>query len=167
MGIVFFCQSCGARFEVDPRMAGKKGHCKKCGQYMAIPRAEEIASMAAMPALAMAGAGAVAGPASRPAAAGPRRSGPGSARIPVKRAWRRSRSTGCRPAARSPPCSPLDDADDSKPYALANPSATIRAAGSRCRTTSSRGSGGGSSAGSRSSSARSTRPPTWSPSRSS
>ena len=23
MGIVFFCQSCGARFEVDPRMAGK------------------------------------------------------------------------------------------------------------------------------------------------
>ena len=52
MNIVFFCQSCGARFEVDPRMAGKKGHCKKCGQYMSIPRAEEIASMAAMPALA-------------------------------------------------------------------------------------------------------------------
>ena len=39
MGIVFFCQSCGARFEVDPRMAGKRGHCKKCGQIMTIPRA--------------------------------------------------------------------------------------------------------------------------------
>src|SRR5262249_18618497 len=58
MSIVFFCQSCGARFELDPRMAGKRGHCKKCGQIMTIPRAEEIASMTAMPALAMAGAGA-------------------------------------------------------------------------------------------------------------
>ena len=65
MGIVFFCQSCGARFEVDPRMAGKKGHCKKCGQYMAIPRAEEIASMAAMPALAAQAPGAVAAPSTR------------------------------------------------------------------------------------------------------
>jgi hypothetical protein len=25
MGIVFFCQSCGARFEVNPQMAGKRG----------------------------------------------------------------------------------------------------------------------------------------------
>ena len=24
MSIVFFCQSCGSRFEVDPRMAGKQ-----------------------------------------------------------------------------------------------------------------------------------------------
>ena len=55
MGIVFFCQSCGARFEVDPRMAGKAGRCKKCGQQMEIPRAEQIASMAAMPALAGSG----------------------------------------------------------------------------------------------------------------
>src|SRR5262249_60870238 len=57
MGIVFFCQSCGARFEVDPRMAGKSGHCKKCGQLMTIPRPDEIASMVAMPALAGAGVG--------------------------------------------------------------------------------------------------------------
>jgi len=28
MNIVFFSESCGARFEVDPRMAGKKGHCR-------------------------------------------------------------------------------------------------------------------------------------------
>jgi hypothetical protein len=41
MGIVFFCRSCGARFEVDLRMAGKRGHCKKCGQQMTIPRADE------------------------------------------------------------------------------------------------------------------------------
>ena len=46
-----------ARFEVEPRMAGKKGRCKKCGQHMEIPRAEEIASMSAMPALVLAGAG--------------------------------------------------------------------------------------------------------------
>ena len=64
MNIVFFCQSCGSRFEVDPRAAGKQGRCKKCGQRMTVPKAEEIASMAAMPALAVAGAGAGAGAAS-------------------------------------------------------------------------------------------------------
>src|SRR5215468_27711 len=68
MGIVFFCQSCGARFEVDPRMAGRKGRCKKCGQSMPIPRAEEIASMVSMPALAAAAAGAGAVPSGRAAA---------------------------------------------------------------------------------------------------
>ena len=61
MGIVFFCQSCGARFEVDSRMAGKRGRCKKCGQMMSIPKAESLASMMAMPALVGAGAGAGAG----------------------------------------------------------------------------------------------------------
>ena len=58
MGIVFFCQSCGARFEVDSKMAGKRGRCKKCGQMMAIPKAEALASMIGMPALVGAGAGA-------------------------------------------------------------------------------------------------------------
>ncbi|WP_435008658.1 hypothetical protein P12x_005868 [Tundrisphaera lichenicola] len=58
MNIVFFCQSCGARFEVPPTSAGKKGRCKKCGQMMAIPKPQEIASMIAMPALAAVGAGA-------------------------------------------------------------------------------------------------------------
>src|ERR1700734_2959357 len=58
MGIVFFCHSCGARFEVDPRMAGKKGRCRKCGQYTTIPRAEEIASMTGIPVRAVGGAGA-------------------------------------------------------------------------------------------------------------
>jgi hypothetical protein len=62
MNIVFFCQSCGARFAVDAHVAGKQGRCKQCGQRMTVPRADQIASMAAMPALATAGgaAGAVA-----------------------------------------------------------------------------------------------------------
>jgi hypothetical protein len=123
MSIVFFCQSCGARFEVDPRMAGKKGHCKKCGQSMTIPEAGAIASMAAMPALA-----------SAPARAGKisgRRAGAGDGsigsalqagiskvglapltvdRMPILRR---------REPERRP--SPLDDAEDSKPYVLAQP----------------------------------------------
>ena len=61
MNIVFFCQSCGARFEVPPASAGKKGRCKKCGQMMSIPKAQELASMVAMPALAPAAVGAGAG----------------------------------------------------------------------------------------------------------
>ena len=38
MSIVFFCQSCGSRFNVDPRMAGKQGRCKKCGEQMTVPQ---------------------------------------------------------------------------------------------------------------------------------
>ena len=62
MNVVFFCQSCGARFEVPPNSAGKKGRCKACGQMMTIPRPQELASMVAMPALAPAAIGAGAGP---------------------------------------------------------------------------------------------------------
>jgi hypothetical protein len=128
MGIVFFCQSCGARFEVDPRMAGKKGRCTKCGQSMSIPRADEIASMVAMPALAAAAAGA--GVAS---AAGARGSSSGSwlkaglsqlvlAPLTVDRM-----PIGQRKPSQPPP---LDAAQDSKPYALAQP---VRAKGGRVR----------------------------------
>ena len=49
MGIVFFCRSCGARFESDPRMAGKRGRCRKCGQHTTIPRPEELSVLAAAP----------------------------------------------------------------------------------------------------------------------
>ena len=52
MNIVFFCQSCGSRFEVPSASAGKKGRCKGCGQMMTVPKAQELASMVAMPALA-------------------------------------------------------------------------------------------------------------------
>jgi hypothetical protein len=120
MGIVFFCQSCGARFEVDPRMAGKKGHCKKCGQYMAIPRAEEIASMAAMPALGMASAGSGvvpgAGPGAMGSSIGPWLQGGiskiGLVPITVDR---------MRVGHAKPSMFPEDDLADSKPYALAQP----------------------------------------------
>lgn len=49
MPIVFFCQSCGSRFDLDERFAGKKGQCKHCGQRMQIPQASELTSMAALP----------------------------------------------------------------------------------------------------------------------
>ncbi len=117
MAIVFFCQSCGSRFEVDPRMAGKRGHCKKCGQQMTIPRAEQIASMSAIPALAMAGAGAgVAGVADGASIGSWLKAGVSQAvlapitidRMPV--GYKRPTKP-----------SPLDDAEDSKPYVLAKP----------------------------------------------
>ena len=122
MNIVFFCQSCGARFEVDPRMAGKKGHCKKCGQYMSIPRAQEIASMAAMPALATAAAGAVGGPAP----------GSGAVAVPAPTGnWlaRMTSQVGLAPITidrmpagrKKPSMFAEDDLADSKPYALAKP----------------------------------------------
>jgi hypothetical protein len=118
MSIVFFCQSCGARFEVDPRMAGKKGRCKRCGQLMSIPRAEEIASMAAMPALAMAGVGAGVAPAPG--------SGVGGASIGARFQAGVSKlalapiTLDRMPIGPRKP-SPLDVAEDSKPYALAQP----------------------------------------------
>jgi hypothetical protein len=120
MGIVFFCQSCGARFEVDPRSAGKKGRCKKCGQHVTIPRAEQIASMAAMPALAAAGVGAAAGtgaPAAGPPSIGSwLRGGVSSAALAPLTIDRMP--AGVR---RGSAPSPLDDLGDSKPYALAEP----------------------------------------------
>jgi len=112
MSIVFFCQSCGSRFDVDPRAAGKQGRCKKCGQRMTVPKAEEIASMAAMPALAMAGAGGVSG--SAPAAnwLAKMTSKVGLAPITIDR----------MPAGyRKPSPYDVDDLADSKPYALAQP----------------------------------------------
>jgi hypothetical protein len=109
MGIVFFCLSCGARFEVDPRMAGKKGRCKKCGQPMEIPRPEHVASLAAMPALATAPAEAAAPGGWLQSAS----SDVGLAPVTVDRM-----PIGMRKKA---PATPLDDAEDSKPYLLAEP----------------------------------------------
>lgn len=115
MSIVFFCQSCGARFEVAAKMAGKKGHCKKCGQMMSIPRAEQLASMTAMPALAGAGAG---GGEAGPSIGGWLRSDAMSAVLaPIT-------VDGMRFGSKRP--SPLDDVDDSKPYILARPQAAAR-----------------------------------------
>jgi hypothetical protein len=124
MGIVFFCQSCGARFEVDARMAGKKGRCKNCGQVASIPRAENLASMVGMPALAAAGAGAVAVPRTTSIGAGRAVAGAQS-----MSAWLRGSMSkvGLAPLTldrmpkRITKPSPLDDAEDSKPYALEKP----------------------------------------------
>ncbi len=105
MGIVFFCQSCGARFEVNPRMAGKAGRCTKCGQHMEIPQAEQIASMAAIPALAGA-AGSSMGAWLKTGAI----SQVGLAPLTVDRMPIRKKQAD-----------PLDEAEDSKPYVLAQP----------------------------------------------
>jgi hypothetical protein len=126
MGIVFFCQSCGARFEVEPRMAGKKGRCRKCGQYTTIPRAEEIASLTALPV--------------RPAAAGAAvvgRAGPiGKADDPAGPSIGARIKAGLSSVALAPLTlekvprlrkpDPLDDAEDSRPYMLARPMVETR-----------------------------------------
>jgi hypothetical protein len=111
MSIVFFCQSCGSRFEVDDRAAGKQGRCKHCGQRMIVPRAEQIASMAAMPALAMGGGGAA-------VAAPP--VGSWLAQLTSKVALVPLTVDRMPKILRRP--SPLDDdLGDSKPYAMVKP----------------------------------------------
>jgi hypothetical protein len=115
MGIVFFCQSCGSRFEVDSRMAGKKGRCKKCGQDMAIPKADQLASMVAMPALAAAPVGA--GPGAPAEAGGPSWIKTASSNVGLAPLTLDRFSIGKKLAKPSP----LDDADDSKPLLLAGP----------------------------------------------
>ncbi len=125
MGIVFFCQSCGARFEVAPRLAGKQGRCKKCGQQMTVPRAEQLASMSAMPALISAGGGAgvVAG-------AHPGGAAGGSSIASWLKAGISQVGLAALTVDRIPPRpflpSALDDAEDSKPYVLAQPLANER-----------------------------------------
>ena len=101
------------RSEVDPRMAGKAGRCKKCGQHMEIPRAEQ---MAVMPALARAD---VEGGLPGPHAAGSSMD-----------AWLKTGAisqvglaplTVDRMPIRNKKADPLDQAEDSKPYVLAQP----------------------------------------------
>jgi hypothetical protein len=126
MGIVFFCQSCGSRFEVEPRAAGKKGRCKHCGQLMTVPRAEHLASMSAMPALAAAGTDAVSS--QRAISLGRARAGAAAGGQSVGDWLKMSISKiGLAPlsmqAIPKRPLAPsaLDDAEDSKPYVLEKP----------------------------------------------
>lgn len=118
MGIVFFCQSCGARFEVDRRMAGKKGHCKKCGQVMSIPRAEQIASMTAIPAIAGARAGSAASGGSIGSAL---RANLSEIKLDPLSIDRMPAVSRARKPSAPTAMSVLDDAEDSKPYNLAIP----------------------------------------------
>lgn len=120
MSIVFFCQSCGARFEVPERIAGKKGHCKKCGQMMTIPRAEHLASRAAIPALAPAGAGAGSSTSAAPSIGGWMKGAALSA-ILAPITLDRAPVGSIRPG-------PLDGDDDSKVYELARPVRTSNGA---------------------------------------
>jgi hypothetical protein len=117
MGIVFFCQSCGSRFEVHSRMAGRRGRCHKCGQLTTIPRAEDLSSMAEMRAVA-------------PTAVATGRKMGDDGAPPSLGGWLKAgiSQIGLAPLTveRMKPVRPvlpsaLDDADDSKPYALAQP----------------------------------------------
>lgn len=116
MSIVFFCQSCGARFDVDDRAAGKQGRCKHCHQRMVVPRAASLASLAATPHLAMSSA-----PRGGPAAA--------TAEAEAGSNWLAQltsqaalapltvdRMPGLRKPVPKP--TPMDDLGDSKPYAV-------------------------------------------------
>lgn len=118
MNIVFFCQSCGARFEVGPNMAGKKGRCTKCRQNLAIPQPDAVASIANQPA-------AVPPPPKvmpRPATARPenlasrlRTVGTSIGLDPVT-----LQNLSAAPKGYGAALAALDDAEDSKPYLIAN-----------------------------------------------
>jgi hypothetical protein len=121
MNIVFFCQSCGARFEVPPNSAGMTGRCKHCGQMMQIPQAQQLASMTAMPALATAAVGASPGPGS---------SGKDAlswlASAPSNVGLAPLSEENLRPIGRGKQAKPAkarydDDLGDSKPYKLGEP----------------------------------------------
>jgi len=117
MSVVFFCQSCGSRFEVDEKAAGKQGRCNKCGQRMTVPKGEPIAPKAVVPALAAAAAG----------------KGPGA---PAGSNWlgEMAGNIGLVPLTsddlpaigKQKPPSLADDWGDDKPYELAKPDRVSR-----------------------------------------
>jgi DNA-directed RNA polymerase subunit RPC12/RpoP len=109
MSTVFYCQSCGARFKVDPRMAGKQGRCTQCGQQIAVPKSVEAASKAVKPQLAAVSAGS----ASASSWLGEVQASQVSlAPLTIDR----------MPAGfKKPSMFPEDDLADSKPYLLADP----------------------------------------------
>lgn len=65
MAITFSCESCGARFSVAERLAGKKARCKGCGKTLAIPE-QSTPVVATSPAAALASA--AVGPNAKPLA---------------------------------------------------------------------------------------------------
>jgi hypothetical protein len=132
MSIVFFCQSCGARFEVADRAASKKGRCKKCGQLVRIPQAEQLASLRGMPAVTAAaltrGSSTASASESSPLTSwlnsGESDVGLAPLSVTVKRLpseWKRGGA--------APPID--DDLGDSKPYLLKKPTREERRAARR------------------------------------
>jgi hypothetical protein len=112
MSIVFFCQSCGSRFDVNPRMAGKKGRCKKCGRQMEVPKLEDVASRTAKPELSAVGSAAGAG--SARGSSWLAEVAPGDVALAPLTVDRIAR-------LKKPSMFPEDDLADSKPYLLADP----------------------------------------------
>ncbi len=122
MGIIFYCRSCGSRFDVDPSKAGKRGRCRLCGQETEIPRPEELTMTGARVGSASAHAVAV----SMPWPTGPSEIGTDA---PSIMDWLRTgisqvglaplSAPAMRPAPALPPA--LSDNNDSTPYALAGP----------------------------------------------
>jgi len=114
MSIVFYCQSCGARFEVASNLAGKNGRCNRCGSRFRIPESSEVAARSASSKVPPAKVAAVATSGSWIAAVN---SNVGLKpitldRIPVTRLSR-------------PKAAEVDDFDDSEPYKLAEPVRSI------------------------------------------
>jgi hypothetical protein len=112
MSIVFFCQSCGSKFDVNERMAGKHGRCKKCGKQMAVPKAEEVASKGVRSEPAAVGAGSRVG------------SAPGKswlAEMAPSQVGLAPLTIDRQPALKKPSMFAEDDLADSKPYLLAQP----------------------------------------------
>src|SRR5262249_61445325 len=104
-------------------VAGRRGQRKKCGQIRRTPGGEELAPMPAIPALALAGGGA--GPAADGRPAGPAVGSSIGAWLQagLSNAVLAPITLDRMPLGQRRPTkpSPLDDAEDSKPYVLAQP----------------------------------------------
>jgi hypothetical protein len=103
MSIVFFCQGCGSRFDIDPRLAGKQGRCKKCGARMTVPNVPVLA-----PVPIGAGAGSV--PASG-----------WLGEVEASKVSLAPLTIDRMPGLKKPSMFAEDDLADSKPYLLAQP----------------------------------------------
>jgi DNA-directed RNA polymerase subunit RPC12/RpoP len=103
MSIVFFCQSCGSRFDIDPGMAGKQGRCKKCGARMTVPKAPVLEPVPV-------GAGAGSGPASG-----------WLGELEASKVSLAPLTIDRQPGLKKPSMFAEDDLADSKPYLLAQP----------------------------------------------
>ena len=114
MSIVFFCQGCGSRFDVDSRMAGKQGRCKRCGGRMTVPKPGEVAAKAAKPERVAVAAGAGVG-------AGTAHASSWIGEVEASKVSLAPLTIDRMPALKKPTMFPEDDLADSKPYLLAEP----------------------------------------------
>lgn len=125
MAIVFACQSCGSRFELDDRFAGKAGRCKHCGERMTIPSngAAEAPGLKLAPAAA---------PAAQPRATATAGRAPTWIDAVNSQIGLAPLSVQTIPAARTAgrPASPLDDASFTGLYQVRSAPELPRAAGS-------------------------------------